>query len=58
MELVLLGCRKQNASFLARVLADEQFLSGQVHTGYLDENPQLTAADSASDLSTFLAAAL
>ncbi|MCG5486787.1 MAG: ATP-grasp domain-containing protein [Sinorhizobium meliloti] len=55
-ELVLLGC-KTNASFLARVLADEQFLRGQVHTGYLDENPQLTAGDSAADLSTFLAAA-
>jgi len=55
-ELVLLGC-ETNASFLARILADEQFLSGQVHTGYLDENPQLTAGDSASDLSTFLAAA-
>ncbi|MEH7906255.1 biotin carboxylase N-terminal domain-containing protein [Rhizobium laguerreae] len=55
-ELVLLGC-ETNASFLARVLADEQFLSGQVHTGYLDENPQLAAGDSPSDLSTFLAAA-
>ncbi|OHV78916.1 acetyl/propionyl/methylcrotonyl-CoA carboxylase subunit alpha [Ensifer sp. LCM 4579] len=55
-ELVLLGC-ETNASFLARVLADEQFLKGQVHTGYLDEHPQLTAGDSASDLSTFLAAA-
>ncbi|WP_234781982.1 hypothetical protein [Sinorhizobium saheli] len=55
-ELVLLGC-ETNTSFLARVLADQQFLSGQVHTGYLGENPQLTAGDSASDLSTFLAAA-
>ncbi|MCA1442174.1 ATP-grasp domain-containing protein [Ensifer sp. IC4062] len=54
--LVLLGC-ETNASFLARVLADEQFLSGQVHTGYLDENPQLAAGESACDLSTFLAAA-
>ncbi|PAQ05402.1 acetyl-CoA carboxylase biotin carboxylase subunit [Mesorhizobium temperatum] len=55
-ELVLLGC-ETNTSFLARVLADEQFLSGQVHTGYLDENPHLAAGEFASDLTAFLAAA-
>jgi acetyl-CoA/propionyl-CoA carboxylase, biotin carboxylase, biotin carboxyl carrier protein len=57
-ELVLLGC-ETNASFLARILGDEGFLRGEVHTGYLDENPQIaTGGDSASaDVSRFLAAA-
>lgn len=55
-ELVLLGC-ETNADFLARVLADETFLSGQIHTGYLDENPHLAVSQSASDLPAVLAAA-
>ncbi|KRR06475.1 biotin carboxylase [Bradyrhizobium jicamae] len=55
-ELVLLGC-ETNASFLGRILADEAFLSGHVHTGYLDENPHIAAGNSASDLSAFLATA-
>ncbi|WOH63819.1 acetyl/propionyl/methylcrotonyl-CoA carboxylase subunit alpha [Bradyrhizobium sp. BWA-3-5] len=55
-ELVLLGC-ETNASFLSRILADDAFLSGQIHTGYLDENPHIAAGSSASDLSAFLATA-
>ncbi|WP_244443483.1 ATP-grasp domain-containing protein [Bradyrhizobium sp. Ai1a-2] len=55
-ELVLLGC-ETNASFLARILKDEAFLSGHVHTGYLEDNPQIAAGDLASDLSAFLATA-
>ncbi|MCA6108021.1 acetyl-CoA carboxylase biotin carboxylase subunit [Bradyrhizobium cenepequi] len=55
-DLVLLGC-ETNASFLARILADEAFLSGQVHTGYLEENPHIAAGNPASDLSAFLATA-
>lgn len=55
-ELVLLGC-ETNADFLARVLADETFLSGQIHTGYLDENPHLAVGQSAIDLPAVLAAA-
>ncbi|MGY3622242.1 acetyl-CoA carboxylase biotin carboxylase subunit [Bradyrhizobium sp. USDA 10063] len=55
-ELVLLGC-ETNASFLARILTDEAFLSGHVHTGYLEENPHIAAGKAASDLSAFLATA-
>ncbi|MFB9263088.1 acetyl/propionyl/methylcrotonyl-CoA carboxylase subunit alpha [Bradyrhizobium erythrophlei] len=54
-ELVLLGC-ETNASFLARILADEAFLGGQFHTGYLEENPHIAADNFASGLSAFLAA--
>lgn len=56
-DLVLLGC-ETNAGFLGRILGDEGFLNGQVHTGYLDENPQIAAGASASgDRPFFLAAA-
>ncbi|MVT53247.1 biotin carboxylase [Bradyrhizobium yuanmingense] len=55
-ELVLLGC-ETNASFLARMLADDGFLRGQVHTEYLDEKPSLAEGDSGSALPAFLAAA-
>lgn len=55
-ELVILGCQT-NASFLARILADDGFLRGEVHTGYLDENPSLAQADCGSALPAFLAAA-
>ena len=50
---------KTNAGFLARILGDEGFLSGQVHTGYLDENPHIAAGGEkvTGDLSAFLAAA-
>jgi acetyl-CoA/propionyl-CoA/long-chain acyl-CoA carboxylase, biotin carboxylase, biotin carboxyl carrier protein len=34
--LVLLGC-ESNAAFLRRILDDEGFKAGEVHTGYLDE---------------------
>jgi acetyl-CoA/propionyl-CoA carboxylase, biotin carboxylase, biotin carboxyl carrier protein len=53
-ELVLLGC-ETNASFLMRILSEESFLSGDIHTGYLEQNPQLANGD--SDLSAFLATA-
>ncbi|WP_027524776.1 acetyl/propionyl/methylcrotonyl-CoA carboxylase subunit alpha [Bradyrhizobium sp. Ec3.3] len=55
-ELVLLGC-ETNIDFLARLFADETFLSGQIHTGYLDENPHVAAGQCASDLPAVLAAA-
>jgi propionyl-CoA carboxylase alpha chain/3-methylcrotonyl-CoA carboxylase alpha subunit/acetyl-CoA/propionyl-CoA carboxylase biotin carboxyl carrier protein len=38
--LVLLGC-ETNAAFLRRILGDEGFKSGEVHTGYLDEHPDI-----------------
>jgi propionyl-CoA carboxylase alpha chain/3-methylcrotonyl-CoA carboxylase alpha subunit/acetyl-CoA/propionyl-CoA carboxylase biotin carboxyl carrier protein len=37
-EFVLLGC-ENNAAFLARILGDDAFKAGDIHTGYLDENP-------------------
>lgn len=55
-ELVLLGC-ETNANLLARILTDEAFIGGQFHTGYLEENPHLAAADFASGMSAFLASA-
>jgi acetyl-CoA/propionyl-CoA/long-chain acyl-CoA carboxylase, biotin carboxylase, biotin carboxyl carrier protein len=42
-KVVLLGC-ETNAAFLARVLGDAGFRSGEVHTGYLDENPTIASA--------------
>jgi acetyl-CoA/propionyl-CoA carboxylase biotin carboxyl carrier protein len=39
-ELVLLGC-ENNAAFLTRILGDDGFRAGEVHTGYLDENPRI-----------------
>ncbi|MGJ8670362.1 MAG: acetyl-CoA carboxylase biotin carboxylase subunit [Oceanococcus sp.] len=41
-DLVLLGC-KTNTSFLRRVLNHPAFVSGDVHTGFLDANPELAA---------------
>ena len=41
-KVVLLGC-ETNAAFLARVLGDAGFRSGEVHTGYLDENPKIAS---------------
>src|ERR1700745_843168 len=41
-DVVLLGC-ETNAAFLARVLCDAGFRSGEVHTGYLDENPTIAS---------------
>jgi acetyl-CoA/propionyl-CoA carboxylase biotin carboxyl carrier protein len=38
--LVLLGC-ETNAAFLRRILGDEGFRAGEVHTGYLDEHPDI-----------------
>ncbi|GLR90008.1 acetyl-CoA carboxylase biotin carboxylase subunit [Bradyrhizobium iriomotense] len=55
-QLVLLGC-ETNADFLARLLMDDTFLSGQIHTGYLDENPHLAIGQCGSDLPAILAAA-
>ncbi|MEW6642863.1 MAG: biotin carboxylase N-terminal domain-containing protein [Pseudomonadota bacterium] len=43
-ELVLLGC-ETNAAFLARILGDEGFRAGDVHTGYLDEHPDIAAGE-------------
>jgi propionyl-CoA carboxylase alpha chain/3-methylcrotonyl-CoA carboxylase alpha subunit/acetyl-CoA/propionyl-CoA carboxylase biotin carboxyl carrier protein len=37
-DFVLLGC-ETNAAFLGRILGDEGFKAGEVHTGYLDEHP-------------------
>ena len=37
-DFVLLGC-ETNAAFLGRILGDEGFIAGEVHTGYLDEHP-------------------
>src|ERR1700736_1948158 len=37
-DFVLLGC-ETNAAFLGRILDDEGFGAGEVHTGYLDEHP-------------------
>lgn len=36
-DFVLLGC-ETNAAFLGRILGDEGFGAGEVHTGYLDEH--------------------
>jgi acetyl-CoA/propionyl-CoA carboxylase biotin carboxyl carrier protein len=41
---VLLGC-ENNAAFLSRILGDDLFKAGAVHTGYLDENPAIAAGD-------------
>jgi acetyl/propionyl-CoA carboxylase alpha subunit len=38
--LILLGC-ETNAAFLRRILGDEGFRAGEVHTGYLDEHPDI-----------------
>lgn len=57
-DLVLLGC-ETNADFLARVLGDPGFRNGAVHTGYLDENPEIASGpnDAPDDVTRFLAVA-
>ncbi len=41
-DLVLLGC-KTNTAFLRRLLNHPAFISGDVHTGFLDANPDIAA---------------
>ncbi len=41
-ETVLLGC-KTNTGFLRRLIAHPAFVAGDVHTGFLDANPQIAA---------------
>lgn len=55
---VLLGC-KTNTGFLRRLIADPAFLAGDVHTGFLDANPQIAAEPDLTDqaLTSLLAAA-
>ena len=55
---VLLGC-KTNTAFLRRLIAHPAFVAGQVHTGFLDANPQIAAEPAlpAERLTALLAAA-
>ncbi len=57
-ETVLLGC-KTNAAFLRRLIRHPAFVAGDVHTGFLDANPQIAAdpALSIEMLNALLAAA-
>ena len=57
-DTVLLGC-KTNTAFLRRLIAHPAFISGDVHTGFLDANPQIAAepALAAETLHALLAAA-
>jgi acetyl-CoA/propionyl-CoA carboxylase biotin carboxyl carrier protein len=57
-DTVLLGC-KTNIAFLRRLIAHPAFLIGEVHTGFLDANPQIAAEPNvpASTLQSLLAAA-
>jgi acetyl-CoA/propionyl-CoA carboxylase biotin carboxyl carrier protein len=41
-DTVLLGC-KTNAAFLRRLIRHPAFVAGDVHTGFLDANPQIAA---------------
>jgi len=41
-ETVLLGC-KTNTAFLRRLVVHPAFVAGDVHTGFLDANPQIAA---------------
>ncbi len=41
-ETVLLGC-KTNTAFLRRLIHHPAFVAGDVHTGFLDANPQIAA---------------
>ena len=41
-ETVLLGCTT-NTAFLRRLIAHPAFVAGDVHTGFLDANPQIAA---------------
>jgi acetyl-CoA/propionyl-CoA carboxylase, biotin carboxylase, biotin carboxyl carrier protein len=47
-EFALLGC-ETNAAFLARLLDDPTFRAGEVHTGTLDERPELAPEPEMSD---------
>jgi acetyl-CoA/propionyl-CoA carboxylase, biotin carboxylase, biotin carboxyl carrier protein len=57
-DFVLLGC-ETNAAFLGRILEDQGFKAGEVHTGYLDEHPDIAKgpADNESVGKRLLAAA-
>ena len=41
-QTVLLGC-KTNTAFLRRLIQHPAFVAGEVHTGFLDANPQIAA---------------
>ena len=41
-DTVLLGC-KTNTAFLRRLVVHPAFVAGDVHTGFLDANPQIAA---------------
>ena len=41
-DFVLLGC-KTNSGFLRRLLAHPAFINGEIHTGFLDANPEIAA---------------
>ncbi|WP_051101764.1 acetyl-CoA carboxylase biotin carboxylase subunit [Solimonas variicoloris] len=57
-DTVLLGC-KTNTAFLRRLIAHPAFVAGDVHTGFLDANPQIAAEPElpAETLQALLAAA-
>ncbi len=57
-DTILLGC-KTNTAFLRRLIAHPAFVAGDVHTGFLDANPQIAAEPelSAETLRALLAAA-
>ncbi|TDU30973.1 propionyl-CoA carboxylase alpha chain/3-methylcrotonyl-CoA carboxylase alpha subunit/acetyl-CoA/propionyl-CoA carboxylase biotin carboxyl carrier protein [Panacagrimonas perspica] len=57
-ETVLLGC-KTNTAFLRRLVVHPAFVAGDVHTGFLDANPQIAADPPMADetLHALLAAA-
>ncbi|WP_428382705.1 acetyl-CoA carboxylase biotin carboxylase subunit [Nevskia ramosa] len=57
-DTVLLGC-KTNIGFLRRLIAHPAFIAGDVHTGFLDANPQIAAEPelAPSTLHALLAAA-
>ncbi len=57
-DTVLLGC-KTNTAFLRRLIAHPAFIAGDVHTGFLDANPQIAAEPeiAATTLHALLAAA-
>jgi acetyl/propionyl-CoA carboxylase alpha subunit len=57
-QTVLLGC-KTNTAFLRRLIQHPAFIAGDVHTGFLDANPRITAEPElpAETLQALLAAA-
>ncbi|HWU67325.1 MAG TPA: biotin carboxylase N-terminal domain-containing protein [Stenotrophobium sp.] len=57
-DTVLLGC-KTNTAFLRRLIRHPAFVAGDIHTGFLDANPQIAAEPELSDqaLHVLLAAA-